>query len=838
MIRFLPNLVLCCLFAGLVLASDDAPKAATPDQVAFYEKEVKPVLTAHCLKCHGAEEKIKGGLNLTSRAEVLKGGDTGPAFDEKNPKESILLKAIHFKDEHLQMPPKGKLPDADVAKIEKWVMTGLAMTADKKPAAAGHAKGGVVTEEAKKYWAYQPVKKPDVPAGPAANPIDRFIEAALRAKGLRGNGPADKVALVRRLYYDLTGLPPTPEQVDEFVKDTSPKAYELLVDRLLASPHYGEKWGRHWLDLVRYAESNGYERDGPKPNAWRFRDYVIRSFNEDKPYDRFLKEQIAGDELWPNDTDAIIATGFYRLGTWDDEPADPKLALFDGYDDLVATAGQAFLATTFNCARCHDHKVDPIPAADYYRMVAFFRDVRPYSETRSVTSKFNSTDISPNEKRKVYEAELKAREAQIETLTKQMTDLEDAAIKLMPEEEQRASEGLDRPQVVAKVGKFFTEAQKKEYDALKKKRTELEKKPMPKRDMALSVNHCDVKPATTYIMVRGNPNTPGKDEIKPGFPAVLGLPTPEIPEPGPNAKSSGRRTVLANWLASPSNPFTARVFVNRVWQHHFGKGIVPTPNDFGKLGEKPSHPELLDWLAATFVEGGWKIKPLHKLILMSDAYKRSSAGIETALKADPTNSLLWRFSMRRLNAEEVRDSMLAVSGSLDLKQFGPSVYPKIPEEILAGQSIPGEHWLASKGGGYDPRNPDAGNRRTVYVCVKRALQVPVLANHDQADTDSSCPVRYTTTVPTQALGMMNGEFANERATAFAERLTKEYGNDLPKKITRTIRLTTGRVPSDSEVAKDVAFVQDLQKKHGLSPAKALQQYCLLALNANEFVYVD
>jgi mono/diheme cytochrome c family protein len=837
MIRFLPNLVLCCLFAGLVLASD-TPKTATPEQVAFYETEIRPILTSHCLKCHGAEEKIKGGLNLTNRAEILKGGDTGPAFDEKKPKESILLKAIHFKDEHLQMPPKGKLADAEIAKLEKWVTAGLAMPADKKPAASGHAKGGVVTEEAKKYWAYQPVKKPAVPAGSAANPIDRFLNVALQAKGLTPNPQADKVALVRRLYYDLTGLPPTPEQVDEFVKDTSPKAYEQLVDRLLASPHYGEKWGRHWLDLVRYAESNGYERDGPKPNAWRFRDYVIKSFNEDKPYDRFLKEQIAGDELWPSDTDAIIATGFYRLGTWDDEPADPKLALFDGYDDLVATAGQAFLATTFNCARCHDHKVDPIPAADYYRMVAFFRDVRPFSETRSVTSKFNSTDITPLERRKVYEAKLKERDAEVEKLKATMKPIEDAAIKKMPPKDQLAVDDGKRDEIVRKVPQFLEGEAKTKYQEMRRKLNELTRMPLPPRDIALSVNHCDVKPATTFVMIRGNPNTPGKDEIKPGFPAVLGLPTPEIPEPAPGAKSSGRRTVLANWLASPSNPFTARVFVNRVWQHHFGKGIVATPNDFGKLGEKPSHPELLDWLAATFVEGGWKLKPLHKRILMSDAYKRSSAGNEAALKVDPTNTLLWRFSMRRLNAEEVRDSMLAVSGSLDLKQFGPSVYPKIPDEILAGQSVPGDNWLASRGGGYDPKNPDAGNRRTIYVCVKRSLQVPVMANHDQADTDSSCPVRYTTTVPTQALGMMNGEFANERATAFAERLTKEFGDDLPKKIAKAIRLTTGRVPSEKEIANDLAFLNDLQTKHGLSPAKALQQYCLLALNANEFVYVD
>lgn len=808
------------LTLALLLAAD--PNADV------YEKDIKPILVEHCFKCHGAEEKIKGGLNLTQRKTILAGGDTGPAFDAKSPNDSLLLKAIRYKDEAYQMPPKGRLPDAEIAKIEKWVRDGMKMP-DSVDSAPAKSKGGVVTEEAKKYWAYQPVMKPAVPAGAARSPIDRFLDAALQAKGLTPNGPAEKRTLARRLAFDLTGLPLSPDEADAFVNDQSPDAFAKLVDRLLASPRYGEKWGRHWLDVVRYAETNGYERDGIKPNAWRFRDYVIRSFNANKPFDRFVMEQIAGDELFPGDSDAIIATGFYRLGIWDDEPADPLLAKFDGYDDLVATIGQGFLATTFNCARCHDHKVDPIPTADYYRMVAFVRDIRQFSETRSVVSKYSQTDVTPIERRKVYEAELKERQGQIEKLTAEMTKLEDQAIRRMPAEDQRASEGLDRPRVVEKVGKFFNEQEKSAYNKLKSERNQLQRKPVPSQEMALSVNHCDVKPDITTILIRGNPATPGKDEIKPGFPAVLGWPEPAII---PTQSSSGRRSVLARWLVDHKNPFTARVFVNRVWQHHFGKGIVASPNDFGKLGDKPSHPELLNWLAATFVESGWDVKKLHKTILLTEAYQRSSAGNDKALSADPTNSLLWRYPMRRLGAEEVRDAMLWASGLLDLTMGGPSVYPKIPPEVLAGQSVPGQGWP------FDPKKPEAGNRRTVYVHVKRSLQVPVLANHDQADTDSSCPVRYTTTVPTQALGMMNGEFSNEQARALAARLEKEAKGDRTALIRRGILLTTGRPANDAEVQRDLAFIEDLTGRHKLPAEKALAQYALLLLNANEFVYLD
>ncbi|CAN5261670.1 PSD1 and planctomycete cytochrome C domain-containing protein [soil metagenome] len=805
----------------------------TPEQVAFYEKDVKPLLVQHCLKCHGADEKkIKGELRLNTRALILKGGDTGPAVSLDKPAESLLLLAITKKrpDDADVMPPSGKLSDKDIATLTKWVNEKLPVTPGDLGVAEATETKSVVTEEAKKFWFYQPIRKPAVPANGAKNPVDAFLNDKLAAKKLTANGPADKVALIRRVYYDLIGLPPTPEQVDAFVKDASPKSYETLIDTLLASPQYGEKWGRHWLDIVRYAETNGYERDGIKPHAWKYRDYVIRSFNADKPYSTFVKEQLAGDEMPAWSADNIIATGFYRLGIWDDEPADKMLSLYDGYDDLVTVVGQGMLGMSLNCARCHDHKRDPIAHADYYRFLAFFRDIPPFSDTRNTNSSNNSADVTPPEKRKVYEAELASRDKAMKDLKAQMKPIEDAAIKKMPPADQLAVDDGKRDEIVKKVPRFLEGDAKAEYARMKRQLTDLEKKPMPSQEFAMAVNQCNPKPPMVYVLARGNPNAPKeKEPCPPGFPSVLSLPDPT---PKQLAKSSGRRTALAEWITAKENPLTARVLVNRLWQHHFGKGIVGSPNDFGKLGELPTHPELLDWLASDFMENGWTLKRMHKLLMLSDAYQRSSVANESNFKIDPANALYWRFNMRRLGAEEVRDSMLNAAGLLKLDQFGPSVYPKIPREVLAGQSVPGQGWQ------YDKANPTAANRRSIYVHVKRALQVPILVAHDQADTDSSCPVRYTTTVPTQALSLMNGEFAHETAAALAARLLKESPSDVTKQVMWAVRLTTGREPKPEEVAKDAAFVKRMMTEHKLDAAAALQRYCLLILNANEFVYID
>ncbi len=840
-----------------IRASAADPKF-TAEQLRFYEQEVQPILKAHCWKCHGDEPKVKANLRLTNRNNLLKGGDLGPAINTQKLDESRILQAIHWKD-NLEMPPTGKLPSREIDILTRWVKDGAPMPSGPTAVAKEPAKhrGGVVTEEAKKYWAYQPIKRSPIPTVTnkawVKNPIDAFILEKLEAKGLSPAKPADPNALIRRVTYDLTGLPPTPEQVDAFVKEASAKpevAYEALIDRLLASPHYGEKWGRHWLDLVRYAETNGYERDGPKPYAWRYRDYVIRSFNADKPFDRFIKEQLAGDEMPGDDPEQVIATGYYRLGLWDDEPADPLLARYDELDDWVATTSQVFLGMTMNCARCHEHKIDPIPHADYYRLLAFFQDVPRYSNNRDVRSSANMTDITPQVVRQTYEPELKRREARKAELQAVMRQIEDLAIRRMSVEDRAAAAANDRPAVVQKIKPYMLPEQWIVYSIHRIQFRELEKPfALPKQELALSVNNCRVNPEETTVMIRGNPHSPGA-KVQPGFPAVLGFPDPKIPPPNKGAKSSGRRSALADWIASTDNPLTARVIVNRLWQHHFGRGIVPSSNDFGQFGEKPTHPELLDWLASELInpsptrseggranpsptrsEGGaWTIKRMHKLILLSNTYQMCSTASDKGMSLDPATNLFWRFNMRRLTAEEVRDSFLAVSGKLNPKMYGESIYPKIPKEVLAGQSVPGQGWGNS--------SPEEAARRSIYVHIKRSLLVPILIQHDQADTDSSCPVRYTTTVPTQALGMLNGQFSNEQAAALAERLTKEAPNDVKAQVRRAIRLTNGRNASDDEVKKDVAFIAMMRDKHKLSETDVLKRYCLLVLNANEFLYLD
>jgi hypothetical protein len=832
------------MISAIVCAAITPSLAEPPAQIQF-ENKVLPILKEHCFKCHG-DMKSKGGLKLTSRESLLEGGDSGLVIDLKNPAGSVLLKAIYYHDE-LKMPPSGKLPEEKVKVLEVWIKDGVPWSVVTKAESSSSPNsplekkgksglgGGVVTPEARKYWAYQPVRpatellSSDQHSTWVKNQIDGFILSKLTAKHLAPNPPADRLALIRRITYDLTGLPPTPQEIDQFINDKSASAYEQLVDRLLASPHYGEKWGRHWLDVARYAETNGYERDGPKPFAWRYRDYVIKSLNEDKPYDQFVREQLAGDEIPGYHPEAIVATGYYRLGIWDDEPADPLQARADELDDIVATTCQAFLSMTMNCARCHEHKIDPIPQADYYRFQAFFADISRYSDDRNVKSANNLTDITAPEQRASYEKEFSERQAEIERLGKKMARTEAEAIKKMPAEDQRASEGLDRPAVIKKVLSFLAESEKEEYERDNQDLEQLKKLPEPKRELALSINRCTVNPPATFVMIRGSAHALGQ-RVSPGFPSVLNDQDPPLKRPERDAGSSGRRTVLANWIVSKDNALTARVLVNRLWQHHFGRGIVASSNDFGKFGTPPTHPELLDWLAGDFIAGGWKIKRMHKLMLMSSTYQMSSRASEQGLKLDPENNLFWRFNPRRLTAEEVRDSILAVSGSLNLKMFGPSIYPKLPKEVLAGQSMPGNGWPTS--------SADESDRRSIYIHVKRTLQVPILSTHDQADTDNSCPVRYTTTVPTQALGMLNGEFTNKQTELFAARLEKEQPGNPSAQIRLAIRLTTGRQAKQDEVKRDVEFIKSLRKKHSLTDSLALKLYTLLLLNTNEFVYLD
>jgi mono/diheme cytochrome c family protein len=959
--------------ASAVLGQGDKNAEA----MRFFENKIRPILAEHCYRCHGPE-KHKGDLRVDSRSALLTGGELGPAIVAGDAEKSLLVKAVRQSDPDLKMPPTGKLTKEQIEDIARWVNIGAPWPgSEKEPVKTVKKTDREITDKDREHWAFQPIRRPAVPkvVNPhwVANPIDAFIAAKLETKSLKPNPPATKSELIRRLTYNITGLPPTPAEVDAFVKNTSPRAYDELVERLLSSPRYGEKWARHWLDIVRYAETNSYERDNPKPHVWRYRDYVIRSLNEDKPYDVFLCEQLAGDEMPNPGPDQLIATGFYRLGIWDDEPSDPALARFDGLDDIVATVGQGILGLTLDCARCHDHKIDPIPQKDYYRFLSFFSNINhfrnggPTDETAIYTSPKAKTALDSElarlkKRRDDVQSQIAAIEADFaaaggnkgtippqspivdlkyrffrdtyETLPvfdtikhEEAGSLPKGFFDLAPRTRNEAfgfvyegtlvvpkvgkytfvldsDDGVrltvgDRPIItydgIHGVGKersvavdlpkgptpirldyfqngggyglyvawsgpgferqylsvppsganssgdFQSAFQKqgaqvlgpkrfKEYQALKKELETL-KNPMQAAgaERALIVTEAGRNPKETFVLTRGNPGAPGA-KVDPTFPTVLNARSPQVAELPANVKSSGRRTALANWITSRDNQLTARVMVNRVWQHHFGRGIVRSPNNFGLQGDRPTHPELLDWLASELIDSGWNLKHIHRLIINSNAYKMSSRGESEALRTDPTNDYFWRFDMRRLAAEEIRDSVLATCGNLNLKMYGPGIYPEIPKEVLAGQSVPGRGW------GKSP--PEEQARRSIYVHVKRSLLLPILDSFDLAETDRSAPTRFASTQPTQALLMLNSEFINKQADIFAERLRREAGDDLTAQVKLGLNLATSRTPTDAEVRRGVDLVTTLAREEGASQAAALRYFCLMVLNLNEFMYLD
>jgi hypothetical protein len=821
----------CVLFArlGPVWGSDRA--AATPQQLQFFETQVRPILQSQCLKCHGGE-KTKGGLQMTSRQTLLNGGDSGPVVDLANPSKSLLLVAISYKNEELQMPPKQRLHAEQVAILTKWVEMGVPWSGvDSVAAPVASHEGTKAKADPTKHWSFQPITRPAVPRVQnrpwVKTPIDAFVAQKLETHGFAPAAPADKLALLRRACFDLTGLPPKPHEVHAFLSDSSANAFEKVVDRLLASPQYGEKWGRHWLDVVRFAETNSFERDAVKPNAWRYRDYVIESFNQDKPFDQFLREQLAGDELDQPTPESIIATGFYRLGAWDDEPTDKVQARYDELDDIVTTVSQGMLGLTMNCARCHDHKIDPIPQKDYYRLLAFFQNITPYTTSGPSVM----TPIAPADQVRAFEEEGRSIEQRKEDLKKRIEHFEKLAEnQLTDAEKEKAKNSRRREEIFApKVLAATNEDELRRYRDLWSQLRELEARKKADLPQALSVKETGPDPAPTHVHVRGNANLKG-DPVEPGFPQVLKPPAPNFAKAKSGQKTTQRRRALADWVTSKDNPLTPRVAVNRLWQHHFGRGIVRSSNDFGLGGDRPTHPELLDWLASELVARGWRLKEMHKLIMMSSAYQMSSSPNAAALAKDPQNDLLWRFDMRRLTAEEIRDSILAVNGNLNPKMGGPGVYPTIPDAILQGQSVPGQGWGKS--------GPQDMNRRSVYIHVKRSLPLPALVAFDSADTDFSCPARFTTTQSTQALLMLNSDWINDEAKALAGRLKREAGDDPTAQVRLAFALAISREPRQDEVERGVTFINRLVEKHQVTKDVALEQFALLVLNLNEFVYLD
>jgi mono/diheme cytochrome c family protein len=822
-----PPLAFCCFAVAAALCWLPATlPAAGPqlpaNQVEFFESKVRPVLAGTCQKCHGVSTH-KGGLRLDSRDAAIKGGDSGAAVVPGNPNASPMIDAINYRG--LEMPPTGKLKPREIQALVEWVKMGAPWPRDDGKATGPSRGDFTITDEDRHYWAFQPIGHPQPPAVRAknwvANPIDGFVLARLEENGLAPNPPAEPRVLIRRLFFDVIGLPPTPEEVDAFVKNPSDEAYSRLIDGLLARKEYGERWGRHWLDVTRFAQTNGYERDAEKPESWRYRDYIIDAFNADKPYDRFVTEQLAGDELDEPTPESIIATGFYRLGIWDDEPDNQDAAAWDEVDEMVRTTGAAFLGLTLGCARCHNHMFDPIPQEDYYRLAAFFRNVEPYGKALSRTH-LGTNDagiLTPVGTR----AEFAAWEARRKELSPKVARVKAKLAKLPKSAEHKA----ERQRLINELARL-----KKLQEAVPLER-------------ALSVRECGPPLRETRVLIRGNVATPGR-RVDPRFLTILGGKTPQaisasftrasgehslkpmLAEAGVRP-TMGLRRALANWIASEDNPLTARVMVNRIWQEYFGRGIVRSTDNFGRAGVPPTHPELLAWLARDFVDGDWRIKRMHKRILLSRAYRMSSAATDAkGLAIDADNDLFWRQNLRRLDAEAIRDSMLAVSGRLNLATGGRGIFPPLSKDVLATQSRPGLGWGQS--------SVEEQSRRSVYIYLKRTLMVPFLETFDYANTAESVGTRPITTVAPQALLLLNSEFTDEQARNLAERVRREAGNVTSAEIDRLFRLALGRLPTPRE-AKIAAEL--LQKSPGPDgAADPLRALCLVVLNLNEFVYLD
>jgi hypothetical protein len=705
------------------------------------------------------------------------------------------------------------------------------------------------TPQQRRWWAFQKVIKPSTPQPKSStwvkNPIDTFILTRLEEKNLTPAPPADRITLIRRVTLDLTGLVPTPEEVQAFTSDASPDAFAKVVDRLLASPRYGERWARHWLDLARYADSEGFKSDETRPNIWRYRDYVIDSFNQDKPYDRFIREQIAGDELYPQDPAALIATGFNRH--FPDESNARKLMerRQEILNDITDTVGATFLGLTYACARCHDHKFDPILQKDYYRLQAFFAATRiedhlalDFGEQHT---QYEQQYAEWDTKTKDIRAEMhKLIEPELQALYKENFDKFppeiQSAITTVPAERTpiqwqmyyKARTQLEHSEEEA-AGEL-KDAARGRWNALKADLAKFDGiKPAPEPVAQAMIDNGREAPKTHVLAV--GVYDAYKEEVEPGFLSILD-PAPAQIVPPADLNSTGRRTALANWLASPENPLTARVMVNRIWHYHFGRGIVGTPSDFGVMGERPANPALLDYLAATFVENGWSLKKMHRLILLSNTYQQSSRFNLEAAKVDPEDRLVWRYNRHRLEGEAIRDSILEASGRLNLKMGGPGVFPPLPAGVV------------TRGGWKKQEDPSEADRRSVYVFVRRNTRYPMFEVFDMPDTHESCPRRNATVTAPQALELLNNELVLDWARSLAARVSNDTGLTPEGQVDRAWRFVYSRPATAAERKEALEFLERQRAMLGARmPAEeaqkaALADLCHMLVNSNEFLYVN
>ena len=800
-------------------------------------EQAEAILKENCQVCHGAAIQ-QSGLDLRTRDRILLGGERGAAVVGSSLKGSWLWKLVTHQVKPF-MPPGSKLEDEKIEVLRKWIMAGAPMPESavsdeeaERLKALKKLEDRPITEEERSWWAFAALSRPVVPGAKGGHPIDAFLQEKLAENSLVRSGRADKRTLIRRLYLDLTGLPPTLEDVAEFVADEAPGAWKSLVERLLESPHYGERWGRHWLDLVHYADSGGYERDFDWPSMWRYRDYVVDAFNDDMPYDRFIREQIAGDEIAPDSRDANIATGYLRM-VLDNNIKDERTRM-DELDDNVATTAQTFLAVTVQCARCHNHKFDPIPQKDYYRMQAVFFSTKetdyplvpPAAVARHEALDKEITDQQEPLKKRLKELDKPHREVLFQAKLDTLPNYYRVAWET-PAAERTKAQRLNARQVEALYNLILREdmlARMSEQDRARYLETEESIKDLEHRrpdpyPTARTISEDSPTPLPSYFLHRGDPGTKGS-LMEPGVLAVAARIEPSFNAPPEHATTSWRRKQFAEWIASADNPLTARVMVNRIWQHHFGEGIVRTPSNFGKTGMQPSHPELLDWLALEFIDSGWSIKHMHRLMLTSEAYRMASRDLPENLRKDADNKYFWRQSRNRHEVEVIRDQIMAVAGTLDRSVGGPAVRPYIDPTLF--QSSTDRTWPGMAIG--DP----ASWRRSIYVFSKRSIRYPMFEAFDQPDMVSSCSRRTRSTVAPQALLLMNNAEVLLQAKYFAQRVALEAGHDPAAQVDLAFELALSRKPNDSEQSRALAFLS--------GTPTGLVDLCQTLFNLNEFLY--
>ncbi len=857
-----------------------------------FERDVRPILKKNCFMCHGEGEKLKGGVDLRLRRLMLgKTKDGEPVLTPGKPAASEIVQVLR----HGEMPEKGKpLAPEQIALIEQWVLQG-AKTARAEPA---EVPKYYITEEERAFWAFQPIRRIDPPkvknTALVRTPVDAFLLAKLEAAGLGFNPEADRETLLRRVTLDLTGLPPTSEELETFLADKNPDAYERMVERALASPHYGERWGRHWLDVAGYADSDGYtDADPVRPWSYQFRDYVIRSLNADKPFDQFIREQLAGDEmvkqpfknLTPDDVDKLTATAFLRMvpdGTASAVASEQKTARNAVVAETIKVVSSSLLGMTVGCAQCHDHRLDPIPQTDYYAMRAIFEPALDTENWRLPGARLVSlmTDAERaqaaevekeakviDEQRKVKEDEFIEKVLTWELEKKPEEVREPLRTAYRTEVKMRTPEQLkllkDHPTINQLSGgslylydRTYNTKHEAELKVFTEKSTEIRKrKPAEKFIPILSELAAAKTLPATFVFHRGDVLSP-REKVTPGELTVLAsFHASCIPEKSPALATSGRRLAFAQSLTDGKHPLTTRVLVNRVWHHHFGRGIVASLGDFGHIGERPTHPELLDWLASEFVAQGWSLKKLHRLVLTSAAYRQSSVRVPEKDRADPDNRLLGRMNSRRLEAETIRDAMLTVNGKINLKMFGAPV-PIMSDED--GQIVVGVDTNDTAGrpsGKFVPLNGEEF-RRSLYIQMRRTKPIGMLEAFDLPRMEPNCELRNASTVATQSLAMMNGDFTITQSKYFAERVVHEAGSEVEAQVKRAWLLAFGRAPSEADLKNSTAF---LTKQTALfqanplqlpppakgkeapptePPMQALTTLCQALLTSNQFLYVD